>query len=41
MPHFDQKDDPLSQLTPLLDPVPYEDTFTIKVRSLTLEKSPL
>ena len=44
MPHFNQKHDPLSQLTPLLDPGPNEDShiaFTINLRSLTPEKSPL
>ena len=44
MPHFDQKHDSLSQLTPSLDPGPNEDSqnaFTINPRSLTPEKSPL
>ena len=44
MPYFDQKHDPLGQLTPLLDPGPNEDShniFTIDLRSLTPEKSPL
>ena len=44
MPYFDQKHDPLSQLTPLLDPGPNEDShnaFTINIWSLTPEKSPL
>ena len=44
MPYFDQKHDPLSQLTPLLDPGPNEDphnAFTIDLRLLTSEKSPL
>ena len=44
MPYFDQTHDPLSQLTPLLDPGPNEDShnaFTIDLWSLTPEKSPL
>ena len=44
MPYFDQKHDPLSQLTPLLDLDPNEDShnaFTINLRLLTPEKSPL
>ena len=44
MPYFDQKHDPLGQLTPLLDPDPNKDShnvFAIDLRSLTPEKSPL
>ena len=42
MPYFDQKHDPLSQLTPLLDPgsnVDPHNAFTIDLRSSTPEKS--
>ena len=44
MLHFDQEYNPLIQLTPSLDPDPYEDShnfFTIDLRSLIPEKSPL